>query len=103
MPTSANITTSGALAFTIPARTKTLLVYNETDTEIRFRIGKADGVSATASAETTNTGIPIPAKVSTIPGSIVITFDKPLPKALNFDAVHGGSGNKVLTWDFLPH
>lgn len=97
MPTSANITTSESLAFTVPKGDQTLTIYNETDTEIRFRFAK--GVSATATAGTETTGLPIPAKVDTLPGVFAITFPEPLKHPLPVKAIHAGSGNKLLTWD----
>jgi hypothetical protein len=97
MPTSANVTTSEGLAFTVPEGARSPVIYNESDTEIRFRFGKT--VSATTTAGTATTGLPIPAKVDTLPGVFGITFPEPLKNPLPVKAIHGGSGDKTLTWD----
>lgn len=97
MPTSANITTSESLAFTVPKGAKSLVIQNESDTDIRFRFSKV--VSATTTAETATTGLLLPAAVSGQPSVFSMEFDQPLPNPLPVKAIHGGVGSKLLTWD----
>lgn len=97
MPTSANVTTSEGLAFTVPKGARSLIIQNESDTAIRFRFGKT--VSTTVTAGTATTGLVIPPIASSVPGEFRITFAEPLKNPVPVKAIHGGAGDKVLTWD----
>ena len=90
MPASANITTSGVIAFTLPTGAWGVRIANESDTTIRRLLGSA----AATSGETL--GIPIKAG-----GSEVICFKQVLKQPLAVGAIHAGSGSKTLTYEVI--
>jgi len=90
MPTSANITTAGDIAFTLPVGTWGVRVINESDTLIRRLLGQP---AATSGA---SLGLPLAAGAGE-----TLVFKQPLKQAVSYCAIHGGSGNKTLTYEII--
>lgn len=88
MPVSANITTSAGVAFTVPAGSFGFVTDNDSDTDIRYRMG------ATVATSGANKGLLLPAGQSR-----AFSFKLPLPQDLQVQAIHAGSGSKTVTWD----
>ncbi len=90
MPASANITTSGVIAFTLPAGAYGVRVVNESDTTIRRLLGAVPTTSGAL------LGLPIEAG-----GDETILFPRPLKNPLPIGAIHAGSGSKTLTYEII--
>jgi hypothetical protein len=90
MPVSANITTAGVVAFTLPPGAWGVRIANESDTTIRRLLG--------AAAATSGDLLGIPIKPG---GSEVICFKEVLKNPLAVGAIHAGSGNKTLTYEVI--
>lgn len=90
MPVSANITTSAGVAFTVPAGSFGFAFVNDSDTDIRYRLG------ATVATSGSTKGLLIAAGQSR-----AFSFKLPLPQDLQVQAIHAGSGSKTVTWDFF--
>lgn len=90
MPASANITTSGVIAFTLPVGAWGVRIANESDTTIRRMLGSG--------AATSGATLGIPIKPG---GSEVICFKQALKNPLPVGAIHAGSGNKTLTYEVI--
>lgn len=90
MPTSANITTAGDIAFTLPVGTWGVRVINESDTLIRRLLGQP---AATSGA---SLGLPLAAGAGE-----TLVFKQPLKQAVAYCAIHAGSGNKTLTYEII--
>lgn len=101
MPVSANITTTGAKAFTVPQGALGYEVFNESDTLILIGEGRAPSASTDAGSETR--GKPIVEAQDGVPTYYSRTFLEPLTAPLDVHAIHSGSGNKLLTWDAIRH
>lgn len=90
MPASANITTSGVIAFTLPAGAFGVRVVNESDTTIRRLLGALPTTSGAL------LGLPIAAGAEES-----ILFKQPLKNPLPIGAIHAGSGTKTLTYEII--
>lgn len=99
MPVSKNITTSAALAFTVPQGALGYEVWNESDTDILIAEGRPP--STTTTADNATRGKPIVAAQDGVPTYYSRTFLEPLTGELQVLAIHGGSGTKLLTWDSI--
>lgn len=92
MPVSANITTSGVTAFTLPVGAWGVRIVNESDTLIRRLLGAAPSTSGS------DLGLPIAAGASEN-----ILFQSALSQPLMVGAIHGGTGDKTLTYEVITH
>lgn len=90
MPTSANITTAGVTAFTLPVGAWGVRVINESDTLIRRLLGQP---AATSGARL---GLPLAAGAGE-----TLVFKQPLKQAVSYCAIHAGSGDKTLTYEII--
>lgn len=90
MPTSANITTAGDIAFILPVGTWGVRVINESDTLIRRLLGQP---AATSGA---SLGLPLAAGAGE-----TLVFKQPLKQAVSYCAIHGSSGDKTLTYEII--
>ena len=90
MPVSANITTSGVTAFTLPAGAWGVRIFNESGTLIRRLLGAEPSTSGD------NLGLPIAAGASEN-----IVFESALNQPLTVGAIHAGSGSKTLTYEII--
>ncbi len=85
-----NVTTTAATAFTVPDGAFGYSLYNNSDTTILYREG------ATVATSGANMGNPIAAGEHQEFG-----FDLALQNPVAINAIHSGSGNKVLVYDII--
>jgi len=90
MPTSANITTAGVIAFTLPVGTWGVRVINESDTLIRRLLGQP------ATTSGTSLGLPLAAGAGE-----TLVFRQPLKQDVDYCAIHAGTGDKTLTYEII--
>jgi len=90
MPASANITTSGVIAFTLPPGAWGVRIANESGTLIRRLLGAAPSTSGT------DLGLPLAAGASEN-----ILFQTALRQPLAVGAIHAGSGTQTLTYEVI--
>ncbi len=90
MPTSANITTSGVIAFTLPEGAFGVRVVNESDTTIRRLLGQPAGTSGAS------LGIPLASSASE-----TLVFEQALKNPLAYCAIHAGTGDKTLSYEVI--
>lgn len=92
---AATVTTTSSTVGTIPRGATAFWIDNESDTAIRIRFNKKAATSGS------DMGKVLPAAADGVPSTFAFSFTKPLKADMKITAIHAGSGDKSLTYDWM--